>query len=81
MKQQPSCKPVQADLHGFNNPAKSDETTTISKRDMERIARRILGIKVLKDRRLDYEDFPDVSLSSIKLALEEAYRLGKRGKQ
>ncbi len=51
-----------------------------SERDstLERIARESLGIPTLETRNSDALDFHDVSVWSIKAALEQAYAAGRR---
>ena len=47
---------------------------------LETIAKEILGIETLKTQNSDSLDFHEVSVWSLKAALEKAYTAGKEGK-
>lgn len=49
-------------------------------KELEKIAKEILGIETLETRKSDSLDFYDISVWSIKEALELAYKLGEKNK-
>ena len=53
---------------------------TNRKNELESIAKEFMGIETLTARRSDSLDFHEVSVWSLKAALEEAYRAGQEGR-
>lgn len=49
-------------------------------KELESIAKKVLGMDTLKTRNSDDKDFYDLSAASIKSALEKAYEAGQKGK-
>ena len=59
-------------------PASQNQKGTVNKTEtITEIAKEVLGMQTLEPQRRDRLDFHDLSVSSIKAALEKAYEAGR----